>query len=99
MTKEKDWQNVERAELQELLESRAFRRFCQKVLLICGTEGHGYVPGSFDKTAFNCGQMSIGIMLKAWIMDADPAGKWISLMRSEWAEDMKRRNNNDTEEQ
>lgn len=100
--KEKDWQTLERAELQELLANRGFRRFCQKVMRICGTDGHGYVPGSFDATAFNCGQKSIGIMLKAWIMDADPAGKRLFEMHCEWLEDMRQRTAadiiNDTEE-
>lgn len=68
---EKDLENINRVELKALLKRKDFRRFIQRILLACRANSCGYVQGSFDGTAFNCGQVSIGLMLKEWIKQAD----------------------------
>lgn len=86
-----------REEMKELLKQKTFRHFAKRLLLICNAEGHGYYPGSFDKTAFNCGQMSIGIMLKRWIYEADKQALY--LMQMEYEEEIEALSKKAMEEQ
>lgn len=95
---EKDREKIFFENLRELLKLYEFRNFLFRIIDSCGTYGQPYVPGSFDKTAFNCGQKSIGMMLRLWINRADPNA--LQLMEREFFNELKEeeRKRQETEE-
>lgn len=95
---EKDREKIFFENLRELLKLYGFRNFIGRVMDSCGTYGQPYIPGSFDKTAFKCGQMSIGMMLKSWISAVDPNA--LPLIEKEFLNELKEeeRKRQETEE-
>lgn len=94
----KDRQKLFDEYLLELLKLYGFRNFIGRVMDSCGTYGQPYIPGSFDKTAFKCGQMSIGMMLRSWISAVDPNA--LPLIEKEFLNELKEeeRKRQETEE-
>lgn len=66
------------------------RRVAWNLLQTCNFRTHGYVPGSSDGTAFNCGQISIGLFIADMIRQANASA--LEQMEQEYLAEVKQIN-------